>query len=97
MKKDEPDKFDIFVQISIAFMIAGAIFLLFRFHPDLGRKRKGGQFTQCQSNCKNMGTALEMYYVDNEEKFPPALTMLPPLLPTNNPHLCRIGNKQRIY
>ena len=41
---------------------------------------RGGtmQFTQCQSNCKNMGTALEMFAEDNNEKFPMELALLTP-------------------
>jgi competence protein ComGC len=36
----------------------------------------GGQYTACQSNCKNIGTALEMYSTDNAGFYPPNLSML---------------------
>lgn len=36
------------------------------------------QFTQCQSNLKNIGTALEMYAHDNQGHYPPDLSHLTP-------------------
>jgi len=35
-------------------------------------------YGQCQSNCKNMGVALDMYAGDNDGHFPPALNCLAP-------------------
>lgn len=40
-------------------------------------QRAKGQFTQCQSNARNIATALEMYYTDHG-KFPDSLSRLSP-------------------
>ncbi|MCD4786253.1 MAG: ankyrin repeat domain-containing protein [Candidatus Eremiobacteraeota bacterium] len=42
------------------------------------RARVSGQFTQCQSNLKNIGTALEMYAHDNQGHYPPRLSHISP-------------------
>ncbi|MCD4786179.1 MAG: hypothetical protein K8T10_20345 [Candidatus Eremiobacteraeota bacterium] len=46
--------------------------------PNFLRARGQGQFTQCQSNCKNIGTALEMYSTDNKGEYPDDLEYLVP-------------------
>jgi prepilin-type N-terminal cleavage/methylation domain-containing protein len=38
--------------------------------PNFKRARAKGQFSGCLSNCKNTGTALEMYAVDHSGRFP---------------------------
>ncbi len=40
--------------------------------------RGSGSFAQCISNCKNIGTALEMYANDNNDHFPDKLDRLIP-------------------
>jgi hypothetical protein len=40
--------------------------------------RHSGQFTTCQSNLKNIGTALEMYSTDYKGHYPPSLNALTP-------------------
>ena len=40
--------------------------------------RTGGVFTACKSNCKNIGTALEMYSTDWEGKYPSDMASLIP-------------------
>jgi type II secretory pathway pseudopilin PulG len=54
--------------------------------PNFMRARNCGSFTQCQSNCKNIGTALEMYSTDHKGHYPPSITSLTPkylkLIPT---------------
>lgn len=46
--------------------------------PNFVRARAAGQFTQCQSNCKNIGTALEMYSTDNSGQYPDSIDKLSP-------------------
>jgi len=46
--------------------------------PNFQRARGQGQFTQCQSNCKNIGTALEMYSTDNSGQYPDSLDKIKP-------------------
>ena len=46
--------------------------------PKYQRAGAGRQFTQCQSNCRNIGTALKMYADDNEGSFPSHLSQLTP-------------------
>jgi prepilin-type N-terminal cleavage/methylation domain-containing protein len=38
--------------------------------PNFMKARAQSQFVACLSNCKNMGTALEMYSTDNEGHYP---------------------------
>ena len=40
--------------------------------------RWGGQYTQCQSNCKNIGMALEIYSCDNNGLYPSDMSKLIP-------------------
>jgi hypothetical protein len=44
--------------------------------PGFQSARENGQLTQCQSNCKNIGTALEMYSTDNSGHYPTDLSKL---------------------
>ena len=71
---------EVMVIITIVILIAMVLV------PNYLRARAGGQYTQCQSNCKNMGTALEMFAEDNERKFPLELASITPgylrVLPT---------------
>lgn len=56
-------------------VVAGAAMFLV---PNYLRARVSGQFTACQSNCKNIGTALEIYADANGKNYPRSLTMLTP-------------------
>ncbi len=56
-------------------VVGGLIYILV---PNLFRARAGGLFTMCQSNCKNIGTALELYSADNNRCYPPRMDMLTP-------------------
>lgn len=47
--------------------------LLFRYYG-----YSSGRFTQCQSNIKNLGTALDMYASDNDGNYPATLKKLNP-------------------
>ncbi len=58
----------------ILIVIGAAVFLV----PNYLRARVDGQFTHCQSNCKNIGTALEIYADANDKNYPRSLTMLTP-------------------
>ncbi|MCD4786251.1 MAG: ankyrin repeat domain-containing protein [Candidatus Eremiobacteraeota bacterium] len=46
--------------------------------PSYLNARDSGQFTECQSNLKNIGTALEMYAHDNQGYYPPDFSYLSP-------------------
>ena len=67
-----------FTLIELMIVIAIIAILAAILVPNFLRARAQGQFTQCQSNCKNMGTALEMYSTDNSGHYPSALTGLTP-------------------
>lgn len=54
-------------------IIAGLVLV-----PNFMRARAQGSMTKCQSNCKNIGIALEMYAEKNNGSFPRSLTMLTP-------------------
>lgn len=43
-----------------------------------GGSHRGGQFTACKSNLKNLGTGLEMYATDHGGRYPPRLGGLTP-------------------
>ena len=46
--------------------------------PNFTRAKASGLYTQCQSNCINIGAALKMYAGDNNGSYPPKLEMLTP-------------------
>ena len=52
----------------------GATFVV----PGFMDPRASGKFTQCQSNCRNIGIALKMYCGDNNGEYPRTLTSLIP-------------------
>ena len=52
--------------------------LLAVFVPNFLRARMYGQWTACQSNLKNVATALEMYGQDNQGQYPPEIRKLVP-------------------
>lgn len=62
--------------ISVAVLILIIIAVLIA--PNFMRARGCGSFTQCQSNCKNIGTALEMYSADHKGHYPPSTRHLVP-------------------
>lgn len=64
------------VTVLVAIFIVGILAAILM--PNFIRPRQGGQFTQCQSNCKNIGTALEMYSTDNAGHYPDSLDKLTP-------------------
>ena len=77
MSGEIPDKLDIYQWLFIIFLTAVAAFFM-KAIPNYLRARTGGQFNTCQSSCREIGVALQMYFVDNGNKFPPSLTMLTP-------------------
>ncbi len=46
--------------------------------PNFLKARAGGKYTECLSNLKNIGMALEMYADENEKNYPTSLTLLTP-------------------
>lgn len=74
--------------------------------PNLLRARAQGSLTQCKSNLKNLGTALEMYSADNYGIYPCSLGGVTPnyikVLPTcrftgENSYVYRRREKPNIY
>lgn len=59
-----------FTLIELMIVIAIIAILAAILVPNFLRARAQGQYTQCQSNCKNIGTALEMYSTDNSGHYP---------------------------
>lgn len=62
----------------LVFSLFCLLFVVFFVYPHFMRMRASGQYTQCQSNEKNLGTALEMYAKDNEGHYPERLAQLTP-------------------
>lgn len=61
------------------FVVVIFMFILFLIlAPNFVRTNNGGPYTQCQSNLKNIGTALEMYSTDNLGRYPRTLSQLTP-------------------
>ena len=54
------------------------IFVLYVFVKNNIRSWSSGQYTQCLSNLKNMGVALEIYAEDNEGHYPVELSRVTP-------------------
>ena len=59
-----------FTLIELMIVIAIIAILAAILVPNFLRARAQGQFTQCQANCKNIGTALEMYSTDSAGHYP---------------------------
>lgn len=57
----------------VLIILAGLILV-----PNYMRARVQGSMTRCQSNCKNIGIALEMYAEKNDGNYPFSLTKLTP-------------------
>lgn len=55
------------------------------FVPMFIRQAHRGELTTCESNEKNIGTALEMYYADHDKRFPKLLAQLTPKYLNNVP------------
>ena len=67
-----------FTLIELMIVIAIIAILAAILVPNFIRARAQGQLTACKSNCKNLGTALEMYSTDWNGKYPAALSGLIP-------------------
>lgn len=66
----------LFVPFFVSVAAVAIIFLYFYvMYLKLGT---GGKYNNCQSNMKNIGTALECYRQDNNDLYPPTLTKLTP-------------------
>lgn len=85
-----------FTLIELMIVIAIIAILAAILVPNFLRARAQGQYTQCQSNEKNMGTALEMYSTDNSGHYPGTLTGLTPdylrIIPT-----CASAGESSVY
>lgn len=67
-----------FTLIELMIVIAIIAILASILVPNFIRARGQGMFSACQSNLKNVGTALEMYSTDAAGRYPTALTTLSP-------------------
>lgn len=59
----------------IAIILVIVLYFLF---PHFLRATGSGDYTRCQSNLKQIGTALELYSEDNAGLYPPRMEMLTP-------------------
>ncbi len=59
-----------FTLIELMIVIAIIAILAAILVPNFLKARAQGQLTACESNLKNMGTALEMYSTDNAGRYP---------------------------
>ena len=59
-------------------IIASGLLCLVFFSAQATREKARGPFVACKSNLKNIGTALEMFSVDNEGRYPVSLDQLEP-------------------
>lgn len=79
------------LMLALFFGVGGMI-----LYPNYVRLRSSSvvRYTVCQANCKNIGTALEMYADDNNGAFPAKLEMLVPdylrAIPTCSAHEAKI-------
>ncbi|MHB2017567.1 MAG: type II secretion system protein [Candidatus Xenobia bacterium] len=62
-----------FTLIELMIVIAIIAILAAILVPNFIRARAQGQLTSCESNEKNIGTALEMYSTDNSGRYPATL------------------------
>ena len=64
--------------IEVFVVLGGIALVVAQLRPKVIRARSRGGLTQCKSNLKNIGTALEMYSTDYEGKYPSGLSSLVP-------------------
>lgn len=64
------------IELMIVIAILGVLIAI--LIPSFQRARAQGVLTACQSNLKNIATAVELYSVDNEHRYPPALSDIVP-------------------
>ena len=63
--------------LPVSFVLLFMLFLTFNY-LFIYFASSGGKFTQCQSNLKNISTAIKMYADDNEGRYPVTLSKLTP-------------------
>jgi prepilin-type N-terminal cleavage/methylation domain-containing protein len=64
------------IELMIVIAILGVLIAILL--PSFQRARSQGVLTACQSNLKNIATAVELYSVDNEHKYPVSLSDIVP-------------------
>jgi hypothetical protein len=75
-----PNKFfSVFTKIlKVLFIFIVAFVILYPIYINLTRARQPGALRSCQSNCKSIGTSLDMYAEDNKGRYPSKLNELIP-------------------
>ena len=61
---------ELLVVMAVIALLAGFIL------PSFGKAREQGRKTQCMNNLKQIGLGIEMYRVDNEDRYPADLNVL---------------------
>jgi prepilin-type N-terminal cleavage/methylation domain-containing protein/prepilin-type processing-associated H-X9-DG protein len=76
---------ELLVVIAIIAILAAILF------PVFARARKAAQRTSCLNNLKQLGTAINMYMQDWDNKYPLVRCFIPDI-PVNNPNIWNWGN-----
>ena len=66
------------VIIPVLIVLAMAALVTIILYPNYNRAQADGQLTNCMSNLKNIGVALEQYGTDNYGCYPPSLSDITP-------------------
>lgn len=69
---------DDFKDLIVANILAGAALFTWWFLPNFARARAQGRLTECKSQLKNVGTAIEMYSTDWSGRYPRDIALITP-------------------
>lgn len=76
--REEKEKRPLFTPLSLLMLVAVCAVIAATLVPNFVRARARGQLTNCKSNLKNIGTAMEMYSTDYSGKYPTSMALLTP-------------------
>lgn len=80
------------IEITVVVLIIAVIAMLLL--PNYVRARSRSRLTACETNLRNMASALEVYAADNDKKFPTDLTALTPACIQSVPTCPSAGSSQ---